>query len=88
MFCLICKDGYMSEEQLDCLREHLVSLYASVRPDAAAYVDGFDCADRHLGSALGRYDGNVYESMFEWTRNYPMNKDEVGLYYFYICFSF
>ena len=77
--------GYINEAQLDALRAHLMALYKAVRPDAVAYVDGFDFTDRHLSSALGRYDGQVYESLYEFARNYPMNKTEVCMQ-IYICY--
>ncbi|ELU10772.1 hypothetical protein CAPTEDRAFT_174749 [Capitella teleta] len=76
--------GYMTEAQLDVIRLHLTELYSVVRPDAVAYADGFDFSDRHLCSILGRYDGNVYEKMFEWAKNYPMNKTDVHESYRYL----
>ena len=72
------QEKYLSESQLDALHDHLTTLYAAVRPDAVAYVDAFDFTDRGLSSVLGRYDGQVYDHLYEWARNYPMNKTEVG----------
>lgn len=37
----------------------------SLRPNAVALVDAFDIPDRVLNSALGRYDGKVYETLYE-----------------------
>jgi hypothetical protein len=47
------------------------------RPDAVALVDSFDYHDDTLNSALGRYDGRVYEKMYELTKKNPMNKQSV-----------
>ena len=48
-----------------------------IRPNAVALVDAFDFKDVTLGSVLGRYDGNVYENLFEWAKKSPLNKTEV-----------
>lgn len=53
-------------------------LLSQLRPNTVALVDAFDFHDRKLNSVLGRYDGNVYENMFEWARNSPLNTTEVG----------
>lgn len=42
-------------------------------------MDAFDFKDMTLGSVLGRYDGNVYENLFEWAKKSPLNKTEVRL---------
>lgn len=49
-----------------------------IRPNAVAIVDGFDLHDRVLDSALGCYDGNVYERMFEAAKKSPLNKEPVN----------
>ena len=68
----------MNEAQLDNLRDQLTELYAAVRPDAVAYVDAFDFSDNALCSVLGRYDGQVYQHLYNWALDYPMNKTDVG----------
>ncbi|XP_015254596.1 PREDICTED: peroxisomal acyl-coenzyme A oxidase 1 isoform X2 [Cyprinodon variegatus] len=52
-------------------------LLSQLRPNAVALVDAFDIHDKKLNSVLGRYDGNVYENMFEWARRSPLNATEV-----------
>ena len=32
-----------------------------------------------LQSVLGRHDGNVYENLFKWAQNSPLNKTDVSL---------
>lgn len=53
-------------------------LLSQLRPNAVALVDAFDTHDKKLNSVLGRYDGNVYEHMFEWARSSPLNSTEVS----------
>lgn len=53
-------------------------LLSQLRPNSVALVDAFDFHDMKLNSVLGRYDGNVYENMFEWARNSPLNTTEVS----------
>uniref|UniRef100_A0A8C6LXR9 Acyl-coenzyme A oxidase n=1 Tax=Nothobranchius furzeri TaxID=105023 RepID=A0A8C6LXR9_NOTFU len=52
-------------------------LLSQLRPNAVALVDAFDIHDKKLNSVLGRFDGNVYENMFEWARRSPLNATEV-----------
>lgn len=56
---------------------HIKELLKELRPNAVALVDAFDLNDRRLNSVLGRYDGNVYEHLYEWARRSPLNATEV-----------
>ncbi|XP_045075815.1 peroxisomal acyl-coenzyme A oxidase 1-like [Coregonus clupeaformis] len=69
--------GLLSGPQLSQVSQRLKELLAQLRPNAVALVDAFDYRDEMLNSVLGRYDGNVYEHMFEWARRSPLNKTEV-----------
>ena len=42
-------------------------------------VDAFDHSDYVLNSALGRYDGNVYEDLFRWAQRSVLNSEQVVL---------
>ena len=44
------------------------TLLTQLRPDMVALVDAFEFSDRVLGSDLGRYDGNVYEALYQSVR--------------------
>ena len=46
-----------------------------LRPETIALVDAFDISDTVLNSALGSYDGKVYEQLFESARTSAMNVD-------------
>ena len=39
-------------------------------------MDAFDIPDRVLCSALGRYDGNVYEALLESAKRAPLNQTD------------
>lgn len=42
-------------------------------------VDAFDFTDKSLNSALGSYDGHVYQRLYEWAQKSPTN--QVGMNY-------
>jgi acyl-CoA oxidase len=60
------------------LQYRLEDALAKLRPNAVAIVDGFDIPDNVLGSALGAYDGNVYERLFEEAQKSPLNQEPVN----------
>eukprot|EP00053_Salpingoeca_punica_P000510 m.29022 g.29022 ORF g.29022 m.29022 type:complete len:118 (+) comp10373_c0_seq1:2-355(+) len=49
-----------------------------IRPMAVVLVDAFDLSDHYLASALGRYDGNVYEALYKLAQREPLNKTTVS----------
>lgn len=67
----------LTASQISQMQQRVKELLAIIRLDAVALVDAFDYSDALLGSVLGRYDGNVYESMFEWAKKSPLNKTQV-----------
>lgn len=60
------------------ISSRIKELLAQLRPNTVALADAFDIHDKKLNSVLGRYDGNVYEHMFEWARKSPLNATEVS----------
>ncbi|RCH98271.1 hypothetical protein CU097_012978 [Rhizopus azygosporus] len=66
--------GYLSSEQCSMLKEQVISLLNAVRPDAVGLVDAFALPDYYLHSALGRYDGRVYETMTKMAELEPLNQ--------------
>ncbi|KAB5584460.1 hypothetical protein PHYPO_G00107780 [Pangasianodon hypophthalmus] len=74
--------GLLTVPQLSQITQRIKALMAEIRPNAVALVDAFDYRDEMLNSALGRYDGNVYESMFEWAKRSPLNRTEVHESYY------
>jgi len=49
-----------------------------IRPNAVGIVDSFDIRDDILASALGVYDGNVYERLLEDAKKSPLNQMPVN----------
>lgn len=69
---------------------YYIWVLSNSRPDAVALVDAFDWHDQTLNSALGRYDGNVYEKMYELAKKGPLNNQSVSdfnwIMTFFPCF--
>eukprot|EP01122_Echinamoeba_exundans_P014851 TRINITY_DN6822_c0_g1_i1.p1 TRINITY_DN6822_c0_g1~~TRINITY_DN6822_c0_g1_i1.p1 ORF type:complete len:675 (+),score=110.06 TRINITY_DN6822_c0_g1_i1:97-2121(+) len=69
------EDGYLTGEQIKFLRQRMDVLLPTIRECAVALVDAFAFSDRQLRSAIGCYDGNVYERLFDLAANKnPVNK--------------
>ena len=60
------------------LRAHLTSLLADLRPNAVALVDAFDFPDAVLDSVLGRWDGQVYQALYDFALDSSMNEKQVS----------
>ncbi|KNC54603.1 Acox1 protein [Thecamonas trahens ATCC 50062] len=65
--------GFVSAEQVVWVRAAVRKLLGVLRPDAASLVDAFDYHDCALSSAIGCYNGRVYERLIDTTRHDPMN---------------
>jgi acyl-CoA oxidase len=49
-----------------------------LRNDALGLVEAFQYDDNTLASAIGRYDGRAYETLFDWAKNHNrVNRPEV-----------
>ncbi|XP_005109417.2 peroxisomal acyl-coenzyme A oxidase 1 [Aplysia californica] len=68
--------------ELGLVREVEMGLLGEIRPDAVALVDAVDYPDSSLQSALGAYDGNVYERMYKTALTEPMNRTDVHPSYY------
>jgi acyl-CoA oxidase len=58
------KSGAVTPEILDSLPDRVRELMDRIRPHAVRLVDSLAIPDYLLDSALGRYDGKVYEDLF------------------------
>ncbi|TKA71347.1 hypothetical protein B0A55_05124 [Friedmanniomyces simplex] len=58
------QSGAVAATDLDALQERILELMGRIRPHAVRLVDAFALPDYLLDSALGRYDGKVYEQLF------------------------
>lgn len=68
----------LRNEDVPAVQARLEELLALIRPNAVGIVDGFDIRDEILGSALGAYDGNVYERLFAEAMKSPLNQESVN----------
>jgi acyl-CoA oxidase len=72
------EDWYLTQDQIIMLREQVRRSLSIIRKDAVALVDAFDFSDAYLNSAIGRWDGNVYECLYKWAQsNNPMNDPSI-----------
>uniref|UniRef100_A0A1A9X3M9 Acyl-coenzyme A oxidase n=1 Tax=Glossina brevipalpis TaxID=37001 RepID=A0A1A9X3M9_9MUSC len=69
----------LTEQDVNRLELHLQECLKRLRVNAVALVDGFDLHDRILDSALGAYDGNVYEKIFAAAKKSPLNEEPVNV---------
>lgn len=60
------RSGYLSAQQAELLRGKVDELLGIIRPQAVSLVDSFKLPDYLLNSALGREDGDVYRSLFDF----------------------
>ncbi|XP_065903315.1 peroxisomal acyl-coenzyme A oxidase 1-like [Dysidea avara] len=70
-------DGYMSSNQIDMVQDQVYKLLVLIRQEAVPLVDAFDYKDELLCSVAGRYDGDVYNHLYQWALKSPRNKSEV-----------
>jgi len=68
--------GLLTMEQMQLVKRTIAKLLDEIRPNAVALVDAFDIPDRVLNSAIGRYDGNVYEALYDSVKKNPLNQTD------------
>jgi len=68
-------------KEVQLQRQALTAVLDALRPDMVALADAFDLPDRVLNSTLGRYDGNVYEALYEAAKRSPLNQRDPFLGY-------
>ena len=74
----ILQSNTLTSDQMSCLLSRRVELLQLLRPNAIALVDSFDYPDRILNSCLGRYDGQVYEALYEYAKSSSLNQYQVS----------
>ncbi|XP_078517631.1 peroxisomal acyl-coenzyme A oxidase 2 [Lissotriton helveticus] len=77
-------DGYLSGPQMDMATAAYLDSLAAVRKTAILLTDAFDYTDEQLNSALGSYDGQVYQRLFEWAQKAPANTQVNSAYENYL----
>lgn len=68
----------MTKGDILVLQSRLEELLLALRPNAVGIVDSFDYRDDILNSALGVYDGNVYERLYAEALKSPLNQESVN----------
>jgi acyl-CoA oxidase len=68
------RSPYFTSKQLDIIRALVNGLLDQLLPEAIALTDAWDFSDAGLCSALGMYDGNVYENIMRWVDQLPINQ--------------
>ncbi|KAE8914136.1 Peroxisomal acyl-coenzyme A oxidase 1 [Phytophthora fragariae] len=76
------ESGCVFPSEMPIIRANIKELLALIRSHAVTLVDGFNFSDHTLNSTLGRYDGNVYEALYESAQHDPLNhsSDKVALH--------
>jgi len=69
------EDGYISNDQLGSMREHIDLLVETLAPDALALTDAWNFSDASMASAIGCYDGDVYPRIMSWVKQLQINVD-------------
>lgn len=65
--------GLIDSIEANSIESAVADILDELRPDVVALVDAFDMPDSVLNSTLGRYDGNIYESLFDAAFHAPLN---------------
>ncbi|KYQ53952.1 putative peroxisomal acyl-coenzyme A oxidase 1 [Trachymyrmex zeteki] len=68
----------LNNEDVPALQARFEEMLAAIRPNAVGIVDGFNIRDEILASALGAYDGNVYQRLFDEAMKSPLNQESVN----------
>ena len=65
--------GYLSEATVVQIDTRIATLLDEIRPNAIGLVDGFGFRDTQLKSTIGKYDGKVYEAIYEKAKAGSLN---------------
>lgn len=70
-------EGFICKTSPSFSRVNTCTIILQLRPNVVSLVDAFNYTDHYLGSVLGRYDGNVYPSLYEQAWKDPLNESVV-----------
>lgn len=68
--------GILNRQTASLTQQAVTDILARLRPDAVALVDAFDYPDQVLNSTIGRYDGNVYDALYQGALNSRLNFEQ------------
>lgn len=78
--CSLFQDNNWSDifdkEDMRLVSKAIMEVMPLIRPNAVALVDAFGIPDGVLKSSIGRYDGNVYEALFDAAQRSTLNQTD------------
>ncbi|RAH72516.1 acyl-CoA oxidase [Aspergillus aculeatinus CBS 121060] len=72
------EDRLLTTDHFLQMRARIDELLGALLPDNTALTDAWDFTDASLCSALGCRDGNVYERLMSWTKQLPVNQQDLA----------
>lgn len=69
-------NGLVAIPQMQMVKQIVPQLMDRIRPNVVALVDAFEFSDNTLGSTIGKFDGNVYEALYEVALKAPLNQQD------------
>lgn len=66
----------IDKSEMSFVQEAIRQVLAEIRPNAVTLVDAFGIPDGVLKSTIGRYDGNVYEALFDAAQRSTLNQTD------------
>eukprot|EP00041_Stephanoeca_diplocostata_P030742 m.938171 g.938171 ORF g.938171 m.938171 type:complete len:669 (-) comp23816_c0_seq4:379-2385(-) len=70
--------GILTEHDMETLDAEVGRMLKLIRPDVVALVDSFGFLDAQLKSAIGGYDGMVYDKIYSEAKLNPLNNKSGG----------
>ena len=77
LFLLLLQFSELKAKELAQFQAKYMELLGAIRTYAVNLVDSFDIQDEALGSALGCWDGNAYQRLFDEASKSPLNQTTV-----------
>ncbi|PYI21821.1 acyl-CoA oxidase [Aspergillus violaceofuscus CBS 115571] len=72
------EDRILTADHFPQMRARIDELLVALLPDIIALTDAWDFTDASLCSALGCRDGNLYERLMSWTKQLPVNQQDLA----------
>lgn len=78
--CALFNDNNWSDvfdkEEMIIIQDTIRKVMPEIRPNAVTLVDAFGIPDGVLKSTIGRYDGNVYEALYDAAQRSTLNQTD------------
>jgi hypothetical protein len=73
----LAQSQYLTPEHFRMISELLQEEYRTIRPQMLNLIEASELDDNIMMSAIGNYDGNVYERLMDWARSSRLNDKDV-----------